>query len=43
ISKEEANLFFQLISKLDEKVAMVITSNKTFSEWTEFLGDPALV
>lgn len=42
ISKEEANLFFQLISKLDEKVAMVITSNKTFSEWTEFLGDPAL-
>ncbi|WP_047381783.1 IS21-like element helper ATPase IstB [Cetobacterium sp. ZWU0022] len=42
ISKEEANLFFQLISKLDEKMAMVITSNKTFSEWTEFLGDPAL-
>ena len=26
ISKEEANIFFQLISKLDEKVAMVITS-----------------
>lgn len=42
ISKEEANLFFQLISKLDEKIAMVLTSNKTFSEWTEFLGDAAL-
>lgn len=42
INKEEANLFFQLISKLDEKVAMVLTTNKTFTEWTEFLGDPAL-
>lgn len=42
ISREEANLFFQLISKLDEKVAMIITSNKAFSEWNELLGDAAL-
>lgn len=42
IDKEEANLFFQLISKLDEKIAMILTTNKTFGEWTEFLGDQAL-
>lgn len=42
IDKEEANLFFQLISKLDEKIAMILTTNKIFGEWTEFLGDQAL-
>lgn len=42
VTKEEANLFFQLIAELDEKVAMIITSNKGFAEWTEFLGDQAL-
>jgi DNA replication protein DnaC len=42
VTREEANLFFQLIAELDEKVAMVITSNKGFADWTEFLGDPAL-
>lgn len=42
VTRDEANLFFQLIAELDEKIAMVITSNKGFGEWTEFLGDQAL-
>lgn len=42
INSTEGNLFFQLISELQEQTAIVITTNKGFEEWTEFLGDPAL-
>ncbi len=42
ISREEANLFFQLISALHEQASIVITSNNSFDEWAELLGDPAL-
>ena len=42
ISRDEANLFFQLISSLHEQTSIVITSNKGFDEWAELLGDPAL-
>ena len=30
------------ISDLQEKTSIVITTNKGFEEWTEFLGDAAL-
>lgn len=42
ISREEANLFFQLISVLHEQASLIITSNKGLEDWTELLGDPAL-
>lgn len=42
IERTDANLFFQLISDLHEQTSIIITSNKGFEEWTEFLGDAAL-
>tara|TARA_B100000315_G_scaffold259428_1_gene315455 strand:- start:106 stop:855 length:750 start_codon:yes stop_codon:yes gene_type:complete len=39
IEKREANLFFNLISELYEKSSIVITSNKSFADWAEMLGD----
>ncbi|MDY0316931.1 MAG: IS21-like element helper ATPase IstB [Acholeplasmatales bacterium] len=38
----EGNMFFQLISELQEQTSIIITTNKGFEDWTEFLGDPAL-
>ena len=35
ISREEANLFFQLISALHEQTSLIITSNKGLEDWTE--------
>ena len=42
ITKEEANMFFQLISTLHEQASIIVTSNKSFEDWTELLGDDAL-
>jgi DNA replication protein DnaC len=42
INATEGNMFFQLISELHERTAIIITTNKGFEEWTEFLGDAAL-
>ncbi|MCR4589247.1 MAG: IS21-like element helper ATPase IstB [Lachnospiraceae bacterium] len=42
VSATEGNLFFQLISELQEQTAIIITTNKGFEEWAEFLNDPAL-
>lgn len=42
ITREEANMFFQLISALHEQTSLIITSNKGFEDWAELLGDPAL-
>ncbi len=42
ISSIEGNLFFQLISELQEQTSIIITTNKGFEEWIEFLGDAAL-
>jgi DNA replication protein DnaC len=39
IEKKEANLFFNLISELYEKKSVIISSNKSFNEWAEMLGD----
>lgn len=39
IEKKEANLFFNLISDLYEKKSILISSNKSFNEWAEMMGD----
>jgi len=38
----EANLFFSFISMMSEKTSLIITSNKGFDEWVEFLGDATI-
>lgn len=42
ISSTEGNLFFQLISELQEQTSILLTTNKGFEEWAEFLDDAAL-
>ncbi len=42
VSKVEANLLFSFVSALHEKVSIIITSNKGFTEWTGFLGDEVI-
>ncbi len=37
-----ANLFFQLINARYERGAMILTSNRGFSEWGEIFGDPVV-
>jgi DNA replication protein DnaC len=39
IDRKEANLFFNLISELYEKASIVLTSNKSFDNWAEMMGD----
>lgn len=42
LSQQEANLFFSFISSMDERVSVIITSNKGFDEWADFLGDSTI-
>lgn len=42
LERAEANLVFQVISKRYEKGSIVLTSNKTFSEWGQVFGDEVL-
>jgi len=42
ISRQEAHLFFQFVSRRYERASTVITSNKSFSEWEELFGDPVI-
>jgi DNA replication protein DnaC len=42
LEREEANMFFQLISRRYERGSMIITSNKSFPEWGAVLGDDIL-
>ena len=39
---QAANLFFQLISARYERSSTIITSNKSFSDWGDVLGDPVI-
>jgi DNA replication protein DnaC len=39
LTREESNLFFQFVSSRYENRATIFTSNKSFSEWGEVLGD----
>ena len=38
----EANLFFGFISAMSERTSLIITSNKGFDEWADFLGDATI-
>lgn len=42
ITKEESNMFFQLINKRYEKSSTIITTNKEFSKWHEVFGDTSI-
>ncbi|MFI9781124.1 IS21-like element helper ATPase IstB [Streptomyces sp. NPDC051956] len=42
LERAEANLVFQVISKCYEKGSIILTSNKTFSEWGQVFGDEVL-
>jgi DNA replication protein DnaC len=42
MSREDASLFFRLLNRRYEKASLVITSNKSFSDWGEIFGDQVL-
>jgi len=42
ITRQESNLFFQVISNLYEQKSVIITSNKGFEEWAELMQDPVI-
>ena len=42
VTRQESNLLFQFISGLYENTSVIVTSNKGFDEWPEFLGDPVI-
>lgn len=42
LDRTGANLFFQLISKRYEKGSVILTSNKSFTEWGEVFSDSVL-
>ena len=43
LSREQANLFFQIVEQRYERGAMILTSNLTFGSWdSAFAGDSVL-
>lgn len=42
LTPAEANLFFSFVSSMSERTSLIITSNKGFDEWTDFLGDATI-
>ena len=42
LTPAEANLFFTFVSAMAEKTSLIITSNKGFDEWADFLGDATI-
>lgn len=42
LTNEEAALLFQLVANRYEKGSIVITTNKTFGQWGELMGDNAI-
>jgi DNA replication protein DnaC len=42
LDRAEANMVFQLVSRRYERGSMIITSNKSFTEWGTVLGDDVL-
>lgn len=42
IEKREANLFFNIISEMYEKLSIIVTSNKSFDAWAEMMGDSVM-
>lgn len=42
LDRAQANLLFQLVSRRYEKGSIILTSNKSYGDWGDFLGDPVL-
>lgn len=42
VSKAEANLLFSFVANCYENKSLVLTSNKGFDDWADFLGDPVI-
>jgi DNA replication protein DnaC len=42
VGSAAGNLFFQLVNARYERGAMILTSNRGFSEWAEVFGDPVV-
>ena len=42
ITKQEANMLFQIVSQCYETTSIIMTSNKGFDEWPDFIGDPVI-
>lgn len=42
MTREEAGLFFRLITRRYEKAPLIVTSNKSFLDWGEIFGDQVL-
>ena len=43
ISRDECNLFYRFIATRYEKSSTIITSNKSFADWTELFHDPIII
>ncbi|MBD3322712.1 MAG: hypothetical protein GF350_16540 [Chitinivibrionales bacterium] len=41
-SREEATLLFNLVASRYEKSSIILTTNKTFGQWGELMGDNAI-
>lgn len=42
LTREEATLFFNLVAARYEKASIILTTNKTFGQWGELMGDNAI-
>lgn len=42
LNSAEVNLFFGFVSAMSERVSLIVTSNKGFDEWVDFMGDHQL-
>ena len=42
IDRHGAHLFFQLVRRRYEKGALILTSNRGFTQWNEIFGDPVI-
>ena len=42
VSKEEANRLFSFVSACYEQKSLIVTSNKGFDDWVDFLGDAVI-
>jgi len=42
MTREEASLFFRLITRRYERASLILTSNKSFADWGEIFGDHVL-
>ena len=42
ITRQEANMLFDVVNRLYQQTSVILTSNKGVAEWGEFMGDPVI-